>query len=93
MFGQWCVPLPWDGVVVVDPVLGVVVDPEFVVVPGLVELEPAAFAIAAPPPAMIPTAPSVSRAIRSRFMASPPLTSCSPPARKDGTPKRGLRWI
>ena len=49
--------------------LGVVVDPEFVVVPELVELELAAFAIAAPPPAMIPTVPSVIRAIRSRFMA------------------------
>jgi hypothetical protein len=47
-------------------VLGVVVDPEFVVVP---ELELAALAIAAPPPAMIPTAPKVTRAIRSRFMA------------------------
>jgi hypothetical protein len=65
MFGQlWLLEL-WDGVVVV-PVLGVVVDPEFVVVP---KLELAAFAIAAPPPAMIPTAPKVTRAIRSRFMA------------------------
>ena len=64
-FGQLWVLLLWDGVVVV-PVLGVVVDPEFVVVP---ELELAAFAIAAPPPAMIPTAPKVTRAIRSRFMA------------------------
>ncbi len=50
--------------------LGVVVEPVVgVVVPELVELELAAFAIAAPPPAMIPTVPSVTRAIRSRFMA------------------------
>lgn len=72
MFGQLL--LLWDGVVddplfgvVVEPELGVVVEPEFVVVPELVEL--AAFAIAAPPPAMIPIVPSVKRAIRSRFMA------------------------
>jgi hypothetical protein len=66
MFGQLLLPLlPCEGVVgvVVVPVLGVVVDPEFVVVP---ELELAALAIAAPPPAMIPTAPRVTRAIRSR---------------------------
>jgi hypothetical protein len=64
MFGQ----LLWvcDGVVD-DPLFGVVVVPEFVVVPELVEL--AAFAIAAPPPTMIPIVPSVTRAIRSRFMA------------------------
>src|SRR4051794_33627015 len=65
MFGQSPLLEPCDGVVVV-PVPGVVVDPEFVVVP---ELELAALAIAAPPPAMIPTVPRVTRAIRSRFMA------------------------
>jgi hypothetical protein len=64
MFGQLL--LLWDGVVD-DPLFGVVVVPEFVVVPELVEL--AAFAIAAPPPAMTPIVPSVTRAIRSRFMA------------------------
>ncbi len=63
MFGQVWV-LPWLGAcVVVVPVLGVVVVPEFV------EPELAAFAIAAPPPAMIPTVPSVTRAIRSLFTA------------------------
>jgi hypothetical protein len=67
-----------------------VVDPGVVVVvPELVELEPAAFAIAAPQPAMTPSVPSVTRAIRSRFMA---FTSFAfgLSGRKDATPKKGL---
>lgn len=82
MFGQlWVLELlSCDGVVVV-PVLGVVVDPE---------LELAAFAIAAPPPAMIPTAPSVTRAIRSRFMAVTSFRRFGLCASKDRTPKKGL---
>jgi hypothetical protein len=89
MFGQLLllVPvLPCDGVVVV-PVLGVVVDPEFVVVP---ELELAALAIAAPPPAMIPTAPRDTRAIRSRFMAFTSFRRFGLRASKDLAPKKGL---
>jgi hypothetical protein len=93
MFGQLLfepepeLPL-WDGIVD-EPVLGIVDVPEFVVVPEFVELELAAFAIAAPPPAMIPTAPSVTRAIRSRFMGVTSFRRRSPD-RKDGAPKTGL---
>jgi hypothetical protein len=90
MFGQLLLPLlPCEGVVgvVVVPVLGVVVDPEFVVVP---ELELAALAIAAPPPAMIPTAPRVTRAIRSRFMAFTSFRRFGLRVSKDLAPKKGL---
>jgi hypothetical protein len=90
MFGQLLLPLlPCDGVVgvVVVPVLGVVVDPEFVVVP---ELELAALAIAAPPPAMIPTAPRVTRAIRSRFMPFTSFRRFGLRVSKDLAPKKGL---
>jgi hypothetical protein len=48
-----------DGVVVVVGVVGVVVEDE----------PDAALAIAAPPPAMRPAAPSVTRAMRNRFKA------------------------
>jgi len=61
------------------PVEGVVVDGVVVVVVDgvVVEDEPdAALAIAAPPPAIRPAAPSVTRAMRNRFKAlSPPLES------------------
>jgi hypothetical protein len=62
---------PVDGVVV-DGV--VVVGVVLVVVDGVDAVDPdAALAIAAPPPAITPATPSVTRAIRNRFMVSPPL--------------------
>lgn len=64
--------LPVEGVVVDGVVVGVVVVEVDGVVVVVVEPD-AALAIAAPPPAITPTAPNVTSAIRNRFMV--PLTS------------------